>query len=168
MRNELLGAVDGPAVALAHRRGPHRAGVAAGGRLGESPRGEALTLRQRREVLALLFVGAEHRDVRGPETVVRGDRQAHGRVDSCQLFDRDAVVNRRHGGTAEFLGKLDSHEPQRRELRDELLRKELLFIPLHDMRANFGLRELADTAAQQLLLVSQPEVHSVLDRIIRV
>ena len=35
----------------------------------------------------------------------------------------------------------------------------LLLIPFADVGLNFGFRELADAAAQQLLLFRQPEVH---------
>ena len=35
----------------------------------------------------------------------------------------------------------------------------LRLVPLADVRADFGLRELANAAAQQLLIRGQPEVH---------
>src|SRR5439155_17670803 len=38
-------------------------------------------------------------------------------------------------------------------------REMLILIPVADVRADFGLRELADGAPQQLLLLGQPTVH---------
>jgi hypothetical protein len=54
---------------------------------------------------------------------------------------------------------LDTHQPKSRELRDELDRKVLSVVPLDNMRPDFGLRELPDTAAKQLLVVGQAEIH---------
>src|SRR5262249_44789207 len=42
---------------------------------------------------------------------------------------------------------------------DELRRKVLLLIPFAHVRADLGLGELAHAAAQQLLVLGQPEVH---------
>ena len=108
--------------------------------------------------LLLLFV-AEIENVRGAETVVRGHRQRDGRIDARQFLDADAVVDRGHRRAAVLLGKLDAEQADRRELRHQLGRKVLILIPLPDVRADFGFRELAHGPAQQRLLFRRPEVH---------
>ena len=50
-------------------------------------------------------------------------------------------------------------EPERRELRQEIHRKLLRLVPLHDVRTDLRLREFADRPAQQFLLVGQAEIH---------
>ena len=82
-------------------------------------------------------------------------------IDARELLDADAVVERRHAGAAVLLRELDAEQPERRELRHQLDRKMLRLVPLADVRADFGLGELADGAAQQLLLFGQPEVHEL-------
>ena len=62
-------------------------------------------------------------------------------------------------GAAVLLGKLDAHQSERGQLRNQLGRKVLRLVPLPDVRADFGLGELAHRAPQQLLLLGQPEVH---------
>jgi hypothetical protein len=45
--------------------------------------------------VASLRLATEHEQVRGAEAVVRSHRQRHGRVHARQLFDADAVFDRR-------------------------------------------------------------------------
>ena len=80
-------------------------------------------------------------------------------IDARQLFDADAVVDGRHAGAAVLLGQLDAQQAERGELRDQLGRKVLRLVPLADVRPDFGFGELANAAAQQLLLFGQPEIH---------
>ena len=100
-------------------------------------------------------------DVRRAQAVVRGHRQRDAGIDARQLLDADAVVDRRHAGAAVLLGKLDAHQAERGQLRHQLGGKVLRLVPLAHVRADFGLGELADAAAQQLLLFGQAEVHEL-------
>src|SRR5207244_5367997 len=81
------------------------------------------------------------------------------RIDAREPLEADAVVDRRHPGAAVPLGELDAEQAERGELRHQLDREVLIVIPLADVRTDFGLREFADAAPQQLLLLAQPEVH---------
>ena len=103
--------------------------------------------------------GAEERDVGGAEPVVGRHRQGDRRIDAGQLFDADAVVDGGHAGAAVLFRKLDAHQSEGGELRDQLGGKLLRLIPLAHVRADLGLGELADAAAQQLLLRGQTKVH---------
>ena len=76
------------------------AGVAARGRLGQSPRAELLAARERHDVALLLRLGAEHRDVRRAQAVVRGDGERHrrdrrGPVPRCRCSTRPPTCPRR-------------------------------------------------------------------------
>ncbi len=138
---------------------PHRRRVAARAGLGQAPRGQLLALRERHQVLLLLLFGAEHRDVRGTEPVVRGHRQRHARIDARELFDADAVVDGAHAGAAVGLGELDAHQAEVGQLRQQFLGKVLRFVPLHDVGPNFGFGEFANALAKERLLVGQREIH---------
>ena len=99
------------------------------------------------------------RDVRRAEAVVRGHRQRDGRIDARELLDADAVVDRRHAGAAVLLRELDAEQPERSQLRPQLGREVLRLVPFADVRPDLGLRELADAAAEQDLLLGRTEVH---------
>ena len=88
-----------------------------------------------------------------------GDRQRHGRAHTRELFDADAVVDRRQRRAAVLFGELHAGEPERRELRQEIGRKLLGLVPLHDVWTDLRLREFADRPAQQFLLLSRAEIH---------
>jgi hypothetical protein len=90
-------------------------------------------------------------------------RQRDAGIDPRDLLDADAVVDRRHRRAAVLFGELDAHQAERAELRHQLPRKVLVLIPLADVRTDFGFRELADRAAQQLLLVCRTKVHGLSD-----
>ena len=108
--------------------------------------------RERHEVRALLFVGSEHRDVRGAQPVVRGDGQRDRRIDARELLDADAVVDRRHRRAAEFFRELNAHQSERGELREQLAWELLRLVPLARVRPQLGFGEFADAAPQQLLI----------------
>ena len=101
MRRERLGPVQHPVVAVADRRGPRARGIAAGGRLGQSPGAERLAPGQRHEKPLLLGLGPEHVDVRRAQTVVR--RHERGRptgrpapLPRCRCSSRRPTSRRRH------------------------------------------------------------------------
>ena len=141
VRDEHLRAVQHPAVAVLDRRRAHRRGVAARAGLGQAPRRQLLAL-ARAATRYFCFCSSlrEHRDVRGAKTVVRRHRQRHAGIDAGELLDADAVVDRAHAGAAVRLGELDAHQPELGELGQQLLRKVLGLVPLHDVGTNFASR----------------------------
>src|SRR5439155_21981254 len=72
----------------------------------------------------------------------------------------EAVIDRGHPRAAVFLGQLDAHHSQLGELRDQLGRKMLRVVPFAHVRPDFGLGELADGLAKELLVVCKAEVHA--------
>ena len=157
VRDERLDAVDDPAVALTHGRRPHAGGVAAGAGFGQPPRARARRRCTSRGRYCCFCASLPNmRDVRGAQTVVRGDRERDRRTDARQLLDADAVVDRRQRGAAVLLGELDARSsPSAASFGSRSIGKLLRLVPLHDVRANLGFRELADRPAQQLLLFGQ-------------
>ena len=159
VRRERLRSVQHPAAVDFRGRRPHRRGIAAGGRLGQPPRADLLAARQRHEIALLLLFGARQRDVGGAQPVVGRHRQRDRRIDAGQLFDADAVVDGGHAGAAVLFRKLDAHQSERGELRDQIGGKLLRLIPFAHVRADLGFGELADAATEQLLLRGQTKVH---------
>ena len=147
-------------VAVLDRRRAHRRRIAARARFGESPRRKLRALRERDQVFLLLCVVREHRDVRRAETVVRGNRQGHARIDAGELFDADAVIDGAHAGAAVLVGKLDAHQAELGELGHQLFGEMLSLVPLHHVGTNFSFREFPNALAKELLLVGQRKVHS--------
>ena len=158
VRREGLRSVQHPARARARRRRAHAAAS-----LPEvdsvSPHAPIFSPRASGARNCLLRLGAEQEDVRGAEAVVRRHRQRDARIDARELFDADAVVDRRHAGAAVLLGELNAQQAERRQLRHQFDRKVLRLVPLADVGPDFGFRELAHAAAQQLLLFGRTEVH---------
>ena len=159
VRDERLRAVDHPALALPDCRRAHAGRVAPGARFGEAPGPPHLAADEPRQVLLLLRGAPERRDVGGAQTVVRRDRERHRGTHARQFFDADAVVDRRERRAAVFLWKLNAGEPERRELRQEIVGELLRLVPLHDVWTDLGFREFADRPAQQFLLLSRAKVH---------
>src|SRR4029079_2542917 len=145
--------------AVADGRRARAGGVAARARLGEPPGAELLAAGKPGQPALLLDFSAEHPDVGGAEAVVRGDREGDGRIDARELFDADAVVDRRHAGAAVFLGELNPHQAQRGHLRNQLCGKMLGVVPLADVRLDLSLGELANGLTEELLFVGETEVH---------
>jgi hypothetical protein len=65
---------------------------------------------------------------------------------------------------AVFLGDRNTHEPEFGETRDDVVGKSMLAVELLRDRGDPLLRELADRAAEQLVLVGEVEVHYYGDR----
>ena len=92
---------------------------------------------------------------------MRGDRDRDGRVDPRQLLDRDRVRERVAAASAVLLGDRHPHQPELGELRDELVREAMLPVELLGDGRDLLLREVADRAADELLLLGQVEVHAL-------
>jgi hypothetical protein len=90
--------------------------------------------------------------------VVGGESDRDGRVDARELLDCDRV---RHGvctGAAVLLRDRHSHQPERRQLADELVGEASLAVELFGNRRDTLLREVAHRRANELMLLFEVEV----------
>ena len=148
-------------VAVARGRRPHAGGVAAGSRLGQAPGAEHLAAapaatRYRCFCASVpnMQMCAEH------EPVVRGDRQRDRRIrrapaPRCRCSSRPPTSPAPPYSSGNWM----PIRPSAGQLRQQLDREMLRLVPLHDVRPDLGLRELADGPPQNLLLLGEPEVH---------
>ena len=113
---------------------------------------------QRHDVALLLRLGAEHRDVRRPQAVVRGHRQGHRRIDPGQFLERQAVGHRGHAGAAVGLGDLDAHQPEIGELGQQIRREVLRLVPGANVGPDLPIGELAHAPGEQHLVFGQRHV----------
>ena len=157
--DERFGAVDHPPASITHGRRPHACRVAAGPGFSEAPCAPHFAADEARQVLLPLDLATEYRDVRGTESVVRGDGERHGWTHAGQLFDADAVVDRGERSAAVFFGELYAGKTECGEFRQEIGRELLGLVPFHDVGPNLGFREFADRPPQQVLLLGRPKVH---------
>ena len=151
--DEGLRAVDDPTAVFLDGSGARASCVRAGFGFGERPAAQLLALRERRDVLLLLLFVAELVDVVGAQRIVRGDDDANGAVHARELFDDDGVLDVAHSRAAIFFREDDAEKTHFAELGNEFGGKLRGFVPLHDVRQDFGLGERADGAPELLLLV---------------
>src|SRR5439155_2887495 len=121
--------VQNPALTRARGGGAHGGRVASRRRLGEPPRTDLLTPRERHQIPALLLFSAEEENVRRAEAVVRGHRERDAGIDPRELLDADAIIDRRHAGAAVRLRNLNAEQAERSELGNEFRGKVLRLIP---------------------------------------
>ena len=88
----------------------------------------------------------------------KGDRD--GGVDARELLDRDRIGHGVAAGAAVLLGDRQAHQPELAELCDELVREAGLAVELLGDGRDLRLRELADGAPDQLLLVAELEIQA--------
>ena len=160
LRDEHLGAVQHPVVALAHGRRAKARRVAARARLGERPGREPLAGDRLRQVLLLLRFAAERQDVTGAEPVVRRDRQRQRAIDARRFEHRDRVRERVHPGAAVLFRNANSEQPHLGQLGHDLVRKTLFLVPLACVRLRFLVEEVAQGLLQELVLLVELESHS--------
>ncbi len=160
LRDEHLGAVEDPVIAVAHAGGLHRRAVGTRTRLGERPRREPLAGGRLRQVLLLLRVVAEGEDVAGTEAVVAGDGERERSVDARALLDADRVRERVHAGAAVLLRDADPEQPELGEPGDDLRREAFLRVPAAGVGPHLALAEVAHALAQDAVLLVELEVHS--------
>jgi hypothetical protein len=125
-----------------------------------APASEPAACREVGEPLLLLLVRAVEEDRHRPERGVSGDGDRDGRVDPCELLDRDRVRHGVSSGSSVLLRDGKAHESQLAELRDELVREAAVQIELRRDRSDALPRERPDRVANQLLLGSEVEVHA--------
>ena len=127
-------------------------GVRARLRLGQ-PEGAELAARgQVRQPLLLLLLRPEQVDRLRPERRVRAHRDRHRGVDARELLDGDRVGQRVAARAAVLLGERDPHQPELAELGDDLVREALLAVERLGDRRHLALGEVADGAADQLMV----------------
>ena len=160
--DELLGAVDHPVAVVAARAGADVAGVRARLGLGQPEGAELAPRGQVRHPLLLLLLGAEQVDRLRPERGVRAHRDRDGGVHARELLDRDRVGERVAAGAAVLLRERDPHQPEPAELLDDLVREALLVIERLGDRRDLALGEVADGAADQLVVGREVEVHAAI------
>ena len=123
VRDEDLRAVHDPLPVAELGARLRRAGVRPGSGLGEPERGEPLPRGEVGNPLALLLLGPVEEDRHRPERGVRRHGDRDGGVDPAQLLDRERVRERVAAGAAVLLRDRDAHEPELRELGDDLVRE---------------------------------------------
>src|SRR5439155_14011750 len=96
--DELLGAVDDPAVALAPRPGLDRGSVGAGLRLGQAEGGELVTLGERHQEALLLLLRAVLLHCRAAQRIHADDRRG-GAVAGGDLLQRQDIAAMVGAGT---------------------------------------------------------------------
>ena len=106
-----------------------------------------------------LLLGAEEEDGHRSERGVGRDRDRDGGVDPRQLLDRECVRDRVASRTAVLLRDRQAHQPELRQLGDELVGEARLAVELLGDRRDPFERELAHRAADELLLLGEVEIH---------
>jgi hypothetical protein len=157
--DEVLGAVEHPLVALAHRGGHQPGRVTAGAGFGQCPAAEPLATGEPGEVALPLFLGAGEVDVTGGERIVGRDRQRDARL-ACRQFLEDVdVVDVAEPGAAVALREDRTEEAEASQLLDDVEREGLRLVPLHDVRLDLGGGEVTHHLPDLLLLGCKVEVH---------
>ena len=90
---------------------------------------------------------------------MRGHDDAHRAIHARQFLDDDGVLDVAQPGAAELFGKDGAHVAELAQLADHFEREDLVFIPLHDVRRNFGLGEFPHGFAQLDLFGCVFEIH---------
>src|SRR5207302_1361115 len=134
--------------------------VGAGAWLGQAESGQLLARGKLGQPLPLLLLRAEEQDRHRPKRGVRGHRDRDRGVDPGQLLDGDRVRKRVGPRAAVLLGDRHPHQPELGELRHEVVGKAVLAVELRGYRRDLFLRELADGAADELVLGREVEVHA--------
>ena len=112
------------------------------------------------DVFLLLRVGAKFVDVIGAKRIVRRDDDADGAVHAGKFFDGDDIFDIAEPRAAVFFRENDAEQAELREFRDNFLREMRGFVPLHDVRSDFGFGEFADGAAKLLLFVGERKIQA--------
>jgi hypothetical protein len=167
VRDEALGPVDHPLVAVEAGGGAGGSGVGPAAGLGQAEGTELLAGRELREPLRLLLVRAEavdgHRAERHPR--LQGDRD--GRVDARELLQGEAEGEVVPAHAAELLADGQAEQAHRAHLAHELVRELLALVEVPDDRGDLLLREVLDGGPQGGVLLAEVEVHVSSPRVSR-
>ncbi len=91
---------------------------------------------------------------------MRRDDEADGAVNAGQLLEDDRILEVAEPGPAVLLREDNSQQPHVRQLGNDLRGEASRLVPFHDVGKDLRFGELADGAANLLLLFGQAEVHS--------
>ena len=157
--DEDLRSVENVLVSAQHRRAGAGSGVGSRGRLGQGKSAQAAAGGHVIQILVFLGLGSELEDRPGGECGVRRHNDPRGGARSRHFLKSYDVAHVVRPGTTHLLGVGHAHEAQARHLRQDLLRKTVVTVDLSRDGRELGIGELPYRAADQLLLVSQLEVH---------
>ncbi len=93
------------------------------------------------------------------ERIVRGYNQRDAGIDARQFLDDDGIFDITEPGPAEVFRKYGAHHSEFAGFLDYIQRKDLILIPLQNVRRNFGQREFMNCFAKLYLLRRVFEVH---------
>jgi hypothetical protein len=153
--DELLDAIEHPAVAIAHGLGPDRRGVGADMRLGQAEAAQPFAGRQLLQVFLLLRVRAEGVDRAADHRVLHADDGGRGAVAGGDFLQRQRQRNVIQAGAAPLLGH---HHAAAAELaqRPQLLAREVRrAVPLRRPGGELLAREIAQHVADLFLFFAQ-------------
>ena len=147
---------------LEHGVGARAGGIAAGFGLGERPAAQPLAGSQFGKVAPPLLLAAHLVDVVRAERGVGGHDDAHRAIHARELLNDDGVLDVAEPAAAQFFREDGAHVAELAEFPDDFERKGLRFVPLHDVRRDLRLGELANGLAQVNLFRRVLEIHGVL------
>jgi hypothetical protein len=134
-------------------------GVGAGGRFGEAEGAEDFAGGEAAEVAGPLFIGGidEERGLHGGV----GDRDGggHGGMDAGNFFEHEDVGDGVEAGAAPFFGEKHAAAAECAEFVDGVERKVVGAFPVFDVGADFGVHEVADSVADEEVVIGEGEVH---------
>lgn len=134
-------------------------GVGAGGRFGETEGANDFAGSESFKVTGPLRVAAigKERELNG--RVRDRESRGHGGVDASDFFEHEDVGERVETGTAPFFRHEHAAAAESAEFLDGVEGKVVGALPVFDVSADFGLHELADSVADEKLVVGEGEVH---------
>ena len=127
--------------------------------LGECECAELLTPGERRHEARALLVGAEGEDRQGRRARVHGDGHADPGIRARELFEDEDVREEVCARAAVLLRHAHAHEPELRELREQLVREPVLAVPVRRVRRDLRVCELPGERLDGELVGGELEVH---------
>ena len=91
---------------------------------------------------------------------MRGHDESHGAIDARELLDGDGVFDVAESRAAVRFREDDAQQAEIGQLGNDFEGKVRGFVPLHDVRSDFRLGEIAHGALELVLLVGEGEVHA--------
>src|SRR5207253_2292563 len=120
---------------------------------------EHLASRERRDEARALLVGAEAEDRERDRARVDADGDADARIGARELLEHEDVREEVRARAAVLLLDAGAHQPELRQLVEDLLREVVLAVPFGGVRLDLGRRELARERLDLSLVGAQLEVH---------
>src|SRR3989454_2146384 len=155
LRDEHLGAVQHPRVAVAGGARAQRGRIAARAGLRQAPGAQPLAARHARQVAAAERLAPEGVDVARGEAGVARDREAERGVVARDPLHHEQVRERVGAPAAHVLGQRDAQEAERAEALHGLVREALLAVPRGGVRLHLALAEVANRLLDVAVLVGE-------------